>query len=258
MPAFHALVASSLLAVAQASPPVASPTPVMLHVETRVDVDESGRVVAVAPDGALPADINAVIAANVRSIRFQPPKLDGRAVRGVTFVRLDACAVPEAGHYRLATAYRGNGPSAAGSPTPRYPVDALRAARAATFDLTYHTSADGKAVVEKLERKGGGPFTREFAAAITDWVNALRVQPEQLDGQPVATRISKQFQFTVGGRKSFGSTASANKFFAAEAAKRQQEEIANNPSCIAALTAGTVDPTRAVALDSPFVRIELN
>lgn len=210
---------------------------VLLHgVESRVEVDPQGHVVAVQSDATLPPALLSVLEQNVRKIEFAPPLKDGHPVSGVTFVAHDICAAPVDGAYRLAVKYRGNGPSTnMQRVVPAYPRDAMRRGLSGTFKVEYQVGPDGLATVEGVTQTAGSSGRRDLAFndAITAWVKALRFQPEQLDGQPVGTRIATVVEFSMDSRP------------------MHRPKPADEPSCQVALAAPPPADER-IALDSPF------
>jgi hypothetical protein len=66
---------------------------------------------------------------------------------------------------------------------------------------------------------------------LKDWIANMPFQPEQLDGQPVATRMSTKVSFVLDNKR--------------------RDVKASNEACQLALQARD-DDDRAVAIDSPF------
>ena len=182
---------------------------------------------------------------------------------GVTFARQEACAVPEGGAYRLAVRFLGNGPGATkapdGIPAPRYPAEAQRAGASATVKVGYRVDPNGEVVVESTELvKGRGPHGRTFLETARSWTDGLRAEPEQLDGRPVATRVSYTIEFTVG--QTFSGPAARTlmqRHAEAEQAQRQAERIAASAACATAFRERDALPAH-VALDSPFRALHAN
>lgn len=221
----------------------------MFSTQARIEVDSQGKVVAVTPDPALPAAVGAAIQSTVGSWRFTPPAKEGRAVNGVTFVQLGACAVPEAGNYRFAVAYRGNGPARSGPPAPRFPLREMRAGHSSKLQLNYSVLANGTARIDEITVLEGSKRAdqRAFRGAVENWVNAIKFEPELVDGVPVVTKMSYPIVFMAGGTQSFSSFQAARKKFE----KEDQARAAAQPSCQTALGASD-NSDRQVALDSPF------
>jgi len=207
----------------------------------------------VAPSPELGEAINSALAANIRKLRFEPPQKDGRAVSAVTYVRQDACAAPDGAGFRLAVRYRGNGPSSSGSPPPMIPHGVGHGRNfQATYQVTFQVDAGGSAHLESVALASGQRDSKkELEQAISDWVAGMHYQTEQLDGQPVATRISYPIKFMVGAPHTVPSIAVERRRAAAADAERHLAQAASNSSCEAAI-AGRDKDERQVALDSPI------
>ncbi len=181
--------------------------PVIFRAEAKVTIDANGKPVSVEASKDLPDAIRAYIEKRVYAWSFQPPQLDGKAVGGMTYVHLGACAVPTAGGYSLAIDYKDNGPGYANDygmlPPPRYPPNALRAGQVAAVKVTYVVETDGATTVESTEFLGHPPSNigvrKDFSKAVSEWAAHLRYVPEQLDGKLVRTRLSVPLTFTLDG-----------------------------------------------------------
>lgn len=258
MPAILSPLLLLLASAAPAAAPAPGAGPVLFTSVARVDVGPDGVVLAVAPDPTLPASVNQALAGNIRKIRFGPPMKDGQPVAGVTYVSQDACAAPDHGVYRFAVRLRGNGPAQANFPAPKFPPQAAFGAVSATMQVTYLVGTDGRATLESAElTKGSKRWERTLRGAVSEWVPELRFHTEQLDGQPVATRISYAMRFEGGEQRSFGSMAAARKYYAGQADLQAQARVAADPTCEAAMGARDGD-SRQVALDSPFHPLSAN
>jgi outer membrane biosynthesis protein TonB len=228
-----AVAFTAMLAPAAAAPP-ADAKLLLVQTESRVEVDAQGNVTAVKTTPQLPADIEAIVDGNLRKLRFEPPMKDGKAVAGVTYAVQDACAAPVDGKYAFAVKYRGNGPSMARSAhPPLYPRGPMMRGIQAEWNVEYTVGADGKGSVAglKLLSGGGGRDDAEFRKVLKDWIANMPFQPEQLDGQPVATRMSTKVSFVLDNKR--------------------RDVKASNEACQLALQARD-DDDRAVAIDSPF------
>ena len=212
-----------------------------IETETRVDIDASGKVVALHTKPELPADVTALVEGNLRALRFAPPMKDGRAVSGVTFVRQDACAVPKNGAYRFAIKMRGNGPSLDKPYAPVYPREALMAGAQSKWKVSYAIETDGttRLLKTQLVSGGGGRHDKVFQSAISGWLRSLHFTPETLDGQPVATQVDEEVDFVLD---SYPLKARADA---------ERERTQGSDACKLALSQRDGAPRR-VALDSPF------
>jgi TonB family protein len=253
-PFAFALIAAAALA-ATALPPAAragdvDPTrPLAFRAEAKVTLDAAGKPVAVEPSADLPESVRAFIRQRVATWHFSPPEQDGVTGPAVTYLRLGACAFPEAGGvYRMGLDLKGNGPLYANGPwmdPPRYPKEALINRYAAKAVVTFVIGTDGLATLEGIDYVVGGRHRRNgFDAALRDWVEGMRYEPEQLAGHPVRTRLRVPVTFSIEPR------GFSNQDFV-EAARK---EAAASEEC--RLAAGEAPPSglQPIALDSP-VRI---
>lgn len=176
--------------------------PVAFRATARVEVDTAGKPVKVEASEDLPDPIRAFIEKTVTSWHFSPPSRDGTSGSGVTYVSLGACAMPEGGNYRMAVDFKGNGPGPLGNTerlTPRYPADAQRAGREANLVVYWIVETDGRATLERIERKGGPRLRKKdsFYQAVEAWISQLHYEPERLAGRLVKTRISGPVTFAL-------------------------------------------------------------
>ena len=251
-----ALVAVGLLLLAALSIAAAAKMNDQLIVfasEAKVEIDSNGNVTDVTPDRSLSPAIRQVIQAYVRQWHFSAPTKAGQPVGGTTYVQLDACAAPKDGKYLFVVKYRGNGPGHAGQfSVPRFPPDALRyGASSAKLQLTFRVPPKGGVQIEDIVLVDGDKrFEKSFKAAMTSWLKASRYVPEQIDGEPVATRVSFPIEFE-GERIDSPAAAKASMD------KRTQEYAAQQPECQEVMNGGDANE-RQVALDSPFHLIPAN
>lgn len=228
---------------ASAAPPQA-PELVLIHAESRIEVDAGGQVVAVETLTKLTPEVQTFLADKLREQRFEPPMLDGRPVGGVTYAWQDVCAAPVDGAYRLAVKYRGNGPALDRRHFLIYPRDAERRGVESTWRLEYAINADGTGNVVDLRRTDGETkLDQTFRTAIAQWIRGMEFQPERLDGKPVATQMATEIEFVLGGPR--------------DRRERAHQLKQSNDACQLALDAGD-DDKRDVALNSPFKPIAQN
>lgn len=226
-------------------PGVNAEEPLVFAATAMVDVDETGRVSAVAPDATLSPALQQLVREQVLSWRFSPPLQDGLPVAGTTYVSLKGCAIPDGVAYRVALDFKGNGPRYLKGPQidpPRYPVNAARSGREARAVVTYSVETDGSVRLDGIRythRKGA---SHDFDKAIARWVGGFTYAPERLAGQPVRTKIEMPVSFTLG------DYSSVNRI-RAETERRYRE----SPECTAAMAGD--DGQRPVALDSPFTKL---
>jgi len=221
---------------------------ILFGTQVRVEVDAQGHVGTVTPDPALSPPVAKAVQELVSGWRFDPPARDGHVAGGVTFLQLAACAVPVGGSYQFAVALYSSGPARSGPPAPLIPVRMLRAGRSLSFKLNYRVLPDGTAQIDDIVFvNGGNPGDhRIIRESVQSWFRASKFEPEQLDGKPVATRMSLPIAFE-SGQRIYSSRSAAQ----AASAKQHQERALEHPSCKAAMAANRSED-RQIALDSPF------
>lgn len=223
--------------------------PLAFRAEAKVTLDADGKPLAVEPSADLPESIRAFIRQRVATWHFSPPAQDGVTGPATTYLRLGACAFPEAsGGYRLGLDLKGNGPLYTVGPRmnpPRYPKEALIKRYSAKAAVTFIIGTDGLATLEGIDYAEGGSHRRDgFDAAMREWVQGMRYEPEQLAGHPVRTRMRVPVIFHVESRG----------FSSQDFVEDARKQAAESEEC--RLAAGESPPSglQPVALDSP-VRI---
>jgi hypothetical protein len=226
----------------------AAPQALAFRTMAQVEIDAQGGVSAVRIEPSLPPAVAQVMRDVVGKWRFSPPTRDGHAATGLTYVQLAACAVPADGNYRFAVAYNGHGPGQLGPP-PRVPMSSMRENETVDMKVTYRVLSDGTGTIEDIAFVKGANSRnkRAIESALHDWMKAATFQPEQVDGQPVNTRMTKTVRFATGESMTFFSMSAARQHYA----KEQRLATEKQPACQAA-AGGQQDELRATALDSPF------
>lgn len=244
-----ALLALATLALADPVSARGESEAVAFRTAARVTIDGTGQPVRVQGSERLPAPIREFVESTVSSWRFGPVLVDGEAREGVTFVDVGVCAAPRDGDLALAARYLRHGPGQAdGSPdipAPRYPASAVRGGVEASVVVSYVVEPDGSATLEGIEFQDRGPgryrhnqMRREFERALGQWVAGMQYLPEQLAGQPVATRMSVPVEFGLDMRSQ------------AAWAKDIIEQQRASPECVAA--EGRLAPWQPATVQSPF------
>lgn len=196
-----ALVGS--IAVASASKD--APKPVAFTAEARVEVDAGGNLVKVEAARDLPESIRTFIEQQLKTWKYARRHREGMTGNAATWVWLGACAVPApGGGYTMGLAFHGNGPRIAGGgkwPVSSSLVTAVSKAQvSATLDVRFVVEADGRAKVESIEGLQDPRSRKPLRAAIEQWVERLRFDPEEIGGQPVATRETVPLVLKMGDR----------------------------------------------------------
>jgi hypothetical protein len=247
-----AAVSVAIVPLAVARPDGTEAKLVAFPAEAKVTLDAAGKPISVEPSADLPAPIRDFIRQRVATWRFSPPEQDGVTGPAVTYLRLGACAIPQAdGNYRLAVDFKDNGPLYANGPMmrpPPYPKDALVHRIGATAVVTFVVGVDGLATVEGIEYQDRSNHRRDgIDAALRDWVRGMHYEPEQLAGHAVRTRIRVPVVFSITGPEDSSLDALREK---------ASERAAQSEECrLAAGDAAQPEGLRPVALNSP-VRLE--
>jgi hypothetical protein len=211
------------------------------NTKAQVTVDANGVPTEVVVPAELPAPVAQFVRNQVLQWRFQAPEHDGQRHGGQTWVMLGACAAPTAQGYQLAIDYKGTGPGVRNVdgmlPPPAYPPRAARQGFGTGARVHYVVETDGSTTLEKIEYPKPGPAPHLFDDTLRAWVGALRYDPESIDGKPVRTRMSVPVDFAMVVEIPRGPASSSK----AECQTAMKKE----------------DPRRAVALDSPFRRIDI-
>ena len=238
------LLAVSALAAGKSD----APKLMLFSSNVKLDVDSTGQVIAAGADATLPDAVRSAIENSAKRWRFSPPMRDGRAVAGVTYARLDACAAPVGGQYRFAIKYRGNGPAHDGQKFPLFPSQAMIRGHSARVKVEYRVMTDGTAIIDDMQfETGAKAYRRQYRQSIEAWLTSGSYRPEELDGQPVVTRISTPVEFLSGSQFKFNSKSEV----VALGEQERKERAARNESCEIAM--GLRDKAdRQLAIDSPF------
>lgn len=199
VPVFLAL-ALAMVAGASAKEDKEEQKLVTFNTSVRVDVDAAGKPVKVEAPAGLPEALRGFIERRVASWQYQPARIDGVPQSATTYVGVNACAAPVAGGYRLGVDFNGNGLRRADdkpfSP-PKYPSHAMRNGTEAEFVLILGVEADGRAMVDSIERKeiSSRAGLHEFEPVLRSWARSLRFAPELVAGKPVPGKVRMSVEF---------------------------------------------------------------
>jgi TonB family protein len=175
---------------------------VAFNASVRVEVDPAGKPTRVEAPADLPEAIRGFIEKRVASWQYEPAKVGDMPQAAVTYVAVNACAVPMAGEYRLGVDFDGNGVRYSGDqriPPPMYPPEAQMRGTEAEFVLILGIETDGHAKLDQVEhasfssRKGSG----EFEPALRRWAKTLRFDPELVAGKPVRGQVRMPVSFIL-------------------------------------------------------------
>jgi TonB family protein len=156
------------------------------------DVDAQGHVTDTQFDSDVPPALATTLAAAVKQWQFVPARRDGRPVPAHTFVFAKLQAIPDArGNYSLRISFDGNGPRLRKlNVLPKYPRDARQLRQSAFLFLDATVRPDGRLADMTVSNRFEGWRTRpSFEQAVLEAAKRWRAIPEQVDGQPVATRV---------------------------------------------------------------------
>ena len=231
------LLAMCVMAPAAAADDAGKSGVVAFNASVRVDVDANGRPVKVEAPADLPESIRSFIEKRVASWQYQPAKQGGVATSAVTFVRVGACAIPAAGGYRMGLDFKGNGPALVDAgpwfmPPPRYPTEMMRRGAEGTFVVNYAIQADGTTKIASIDPADGTSKRdfKGFRSALTDWIEGLHYQPEQVGGTPVATEMSFPVSFTLSNARGPRTQASYRQQLEARALESKECIAATQPT----------------------------
>lgn len=182
---------------------------VAFNASVRVEVDADGKPMKVEAPADLPDAIRGYIEQRVASWQYQPAKVDGVPQAAVTYVSVNACAVPVDQGFRLGLDFDGNGVRVAGGAwlrPPEYPMAAIHGGTEASFDLVVDVQSDGRATLGKIDKAevAGRSGAKEFEPLLRRWVKTLRFDPELVAGHPVNGQVRIPVDFILrdlGDRK---------------------------------------------------------
>lgn len=207
------------------------------------DVDTNGHVIATQVDADVSAPLAATLAAAVKQWQFVPAKRDGQPVPAHTFAYVKLQAIPDArGQYGLRISFEGNGPRLHNLQSPpHFPRKGANARESAFLMIDATAQPDGRLTDMMVSsRFEAWPVRGYFKSAVLDAAKRWYVQPEQVDGKPVATQLRIPVNFVLGGAD---FTTEQIRILREAAGKEAAED---DPSGI------PLPSERNVALDSPL------
>jgi len=192
---------------ASAAPTSEAPKPLSFVASAKVEVDADGKLVKVEASPDLPEGVRHYIEQEVAKWTFKRNHREGETGNATSYLYLGACAVPTpSGGYSMGLAYHWNGPRVAGDGTWRVAPEVQ--STVARFELDqlvkmhFSVQPDGTATYTSIEGMTGNPrakaaLDRAFAA----WLRAMRFDPEQIGGRPVATQETLPIDFRISDKR---------------------------------------------------------
>ncbi len=161
-----------------------------LHATVSVGAD--GRVTSVVLlEDKLSAAVKSTVVDTLKSWQFVPVLVDGVAAPALTYVNLEACAIPSGDGYDLAVHYVDNGPQLSEAASLEFsPSVAEYSNKHQSIRIKLRAAADGRAQLQDVVMVDVAPTVqREVRTTIKEWVWSMRFKPEEIGGHPVATDI---------------------------------------------------------------------
>lgn len=224
---------------------------VAFNASVKVEVDPTGKPVAVEAPADIPAPIAAAIEKRVAGWIYVPAHRGDTPVAAVTYVSVGACAVPAEGGYRLGVDFKGNGPRVHSDtgrlPPPRYPRSLVMRGIGGTFEVSYSVLPDGSTKLKGIESIGKRmklDYRQAFEDALEDWVESLRYDPEEVDGQAVATQVRFPVMYMVDDDDDRNASNWREQY-----AARLREQAIQSDEC--KLASGAATGPIPLAVDSP-------
>lgn len=159
-----------------------------------VDIDDSGRVVAIELEPDLTPAFEAALRHEIATWAFEPARVDGAAVASRTHlaVRLRARALGAA-RAGVEVVSVSNGPRPKGRRAMHYPEAALERHIQGTVMLSLTVAPDGSVAEVSAERGAHSLLRRAALRSADGW----QFVPEQVAGQPVATRVRAPVAYCI-------------------------------------------------------------
>lgn len=175
-----------------------------LPVHAAVSVGADGQVTnVVVQEAKLSPAVKSVVVDNVKRWRFEPVIVDGAPLPALTYVNIDTCAIPSGDGYNLLVKYVDNGPFVIGSQHPEYPLNVFEYGGGhVAFTVKLRALADGHGEIQDILMQDVRPsIVRDLRGAVVRWIAALRFQPEQVNGELVATDLEWPIILTTVKRR---------------------------------------------------------
>lgn len=190
--AFAALCAAATAAAAD------EPT-VPMHAVVDVDLDASGRVLAIEPADDVAREIAGFLRAQVSTWEFEPATLRGQPVptRTSVTIRLEATGARTGRQVEVRIVDAATGPRYKANPAPRYPLAAIERRDTGEVLLRVDFDRDGRVTEAVVERSVGRKY---FESAALNAVREWTFQPERVGDIGVAARVLVPIRFCIQQR----------------------------------------------------------
>jgi TonB family protein len=189
---------------------VAAETAVPMFAVVDVDVDATGRVLAVEPADAVAGEIAGFLREQVSRWQFEPATVRGEPVptRTSVTIRLEATGARSGRQLEVRIVGAGTGPRYKVNRAPRYPLAALDRKDSGEVLLRVDFNREGRVTAVAVERSVGRKyFERAALDAVRDWT----FQPERAGDVAIPARVLVPIRFCIQGKpcKSLPETADA-------------------------------------------------
>lgn len=184
----------------------AAPKALAFRAQARIEVDAAGNLVKVGVVKDLPEPVRQQVAQQLARWKFSLRPRDGEPAKtSATWLLLSACAVPDAsGNYALGLGYHGHGPRITGggpwaitrgmgNVVSKYKLTGV-------VDVHFMVHADGKSTLESVDGLDDSRGSQLLRTEIEHMVELNHFEPEEIDGQAVATRQILTLEYGPGER----------------------------------------------------------
>ncbi len=204
-------VSIGLVATLWSAPALAESPPRMIQLDFKADVQADGMLANIQPDASLSPELQAIVSKRVAEWRYRTGTWQGKPVPGKVSQRIVADVVPR-GYGGFAFRVRDvltvpvfvdtrRAKAATRMDPPRYPVDAQVQRIEATLVYAMRRDARGKPLeVELVDAEVPDAWRRQFDSASLQAIKQWRLEPVEVDGQPIDCRllVPMTFRLAVG------------------------------------------------------------
>lgn len=188
---------AALLAAAPAAAADQRAEPISAVVD--VDLDASGKVVAIEPADAVASEMADFLRAQVSTWEFEPATLGGQPVptRTSVGIRLEPTGERTGRQVEVRIVDAATGPRFQTNPAPRYPQAAFERRDTGAVLLRVDFDRDGRVTDAAVERSVG---RKSFETAALNAVRKWTFRPERVGDIGVAARVLVPIRFCISGR----------------------------------------------------------